>query len=113
MRVLVLGAAVLALSAHAASAQAVYAWPGYGSGYGSGWYYAPAPVYPAPPRVLTEPPVVSGYYAPPPVVVSQPYDYAPGYYSWYWGGVLPAYWGRSWHWGGAWLRGAPGHQLWW
>ena len=100
---LVLGVATLALSAGAASAQAVY--PGYGyepygygytataplydyagpadvapapHGYGPLVYaapvYAPTPAYPAPP-------VAPGYYAARSVVVSQPlYDYAPGYW---------------------------------
>jgi hypothetical protein len=95
---LVLGAAALALSAGAASAQTVY--PGYDGytataplydyagpassapvhaaphGYGPLIYapqlYAPTPAFPAPPA---EP----GYYTAQSVVVSQPlYDYAPG-----------------------------------
>ena len=78
--------------------------PGYGAaptyGYAAPAYAVPAPVYTAPPvyaaplyaappvyaapaPVYTAPPVVSGYYAAPSAVVSQPiYNYAPGY----WGG---------------------------
>ena len=125
---LVLGVATLALSAGAASAQAMY--PNYGyapygygySGYGYGYaataplydyaapaygyaapaYAAPAPAYAAPTVVIvvpapayTAPPVVSGYYAAPSAVVSQPiYDYAPGYGY----GYTPGYWNRG-YWG--------------
>lgn len=77
-RALILGATALALSAGAASAQAVYVTPGYG--YAAPAYVAPAPAYVAPAPVYTAPPVVSGYYAAPPIVASAPvYDYAPGY----------------------------------
>ena len=99
---LVLGVATLALSAGAASAQALY--PSYGyEPYGYGYtaraplydyagpasaaqhrygpliytsqLYAPTPAFPAPPA---EP----GYYTAQSVVVSQPlYDYAPGYWA--------------------------------
>jgi hypothetical protein len=116
---LVLGVATLALSAGAASAQAVY--PGYGyAPYGYGYaataplydyaapaygYAAPAYVAPAPaPTVIiiapapayTAPPVVSGYYAAPSAVVSQPiYDSAPGYgYGYTPGYGNRGYWGR-------------------
>ena len=100
---LVLGVATLALSAGAASAQAVY--PGYGyAPYGYGYaataplydYAGPADVAPAPhgygPLVYAAPvyaptpaypapPAAPGYYAARSVVVSQPlYDYAPGYW---------------------------------
>ena len=100
MRALVLGAAALALSADAGSAQPVY--PSYGYGpYAAPLYdyagpaspgagprasrryspliyvpqlFAPTPAFPAPP---TEP----GYYTAQSVVVLQPlYDYAPGYW---------------------------------
>ena len=71
-----------------------YAAPAYG--YAAPAYVAPAPVYAAPPAyaapaytappvapLYTTPPVVSGYYAAPSAVVSQPmYDYSPGH----WGG---------------------------
>jgi hypothetical protein len=91
-RALVLGAAALALSAVAASAQAVnpntakaplydYAGPASSApphGYGPLIYtpqlYAPTPAFPAPPA---EP----GYYTGKSIVASQPsYDYAPGYW---------------------------------
>src|SRR6516165_6061109 len=100
MRALVLGAAALALSAGAGSAQPAY--PSYGYGpYAAPLYdyagpasrgagprashryspliyapqlFAPTPAFPAPP---TEP----GYYTAQSVVVLQPlYDYAPGYW---------------------------------
>ena len=99
MRALVLGAAALALSAGAGSAQPAYPSNGYGP-YAAPLYdyagpasaapahagphrygplihtpqlYAPTPAFPAPPA---EP----GYYTGQSVVVSQPvYDYAPGY----------------------------------
>ena len=104
-RALILGAAALALSAGAASAQ-VYTTPDYGypepvadlgapaDGYAAtapppaytappvyaAPVYAPPPVYVVPAPVYTAP-LVSGYYAAP--VVSRPiYAYAPGY----WGG---------------------------
>jgi hypothetical protein len=101
MRALVLGAAALALSAGAASAQVGYGPHGDGytvtaplydyagpaspapvhtapHGYGPLVYeaqvYAPTPAYPAPPAA-------PGYYTAPSVVVSQPlYDYAPDYW---------------------------------
>jgi hypothetical protein len=95
MRALVLGAASLAISAGAASAQPVYpsgtaplydyAGPASSApvrttplGYGPLIYapqlYAFTPAFPAPPA---EP----GYYTAQSVVVSQPlYDYAPGYW---------------------------------
>src|SRR6516165_12574007 len=104
MRALVLGAASLAISAGAASAQAVYPSKGYAPygytvlaplydyagpassaavpatphGYGPLIYapqlFAPTPAFPAPPA---EP----GYYTAQSAVVSQPlYDYAPGYW---------------------------------
>jgi hypothetical protein len=73
-RALILGATALALSAGAASAQAIYVTPGYG--YAAPAYVAPAPVYVAPPAVYAAPP----YYGPPAVAVAPPvYDYAPGY----------------------------------
>jgi hypothetical protein len=93
---LVLGVATLALSAGAASAQAVYpntataplydyagpassapvpATPlGYAPLVFATPLYAPTPAYPAPPTA-------PGYYAAPSVVASQPlYDYAVGYW---------------------------------
>jgi hypothetical protein len=95
---LVLGAAAFALSAGAASAQALYPSDGYGrlrlhtsplydyagpasatpNGYGPLIYtprlYIPTPAFPAPPA---EP----GYYTAQSVVVSLPlYDYAPSYW---------------------------------
>jgi hypothetical protein len=98
---LVLGLATLALSAGAASAQALYPSDGYGpygyahiapaplydyagpasatpNGYGPLIYtpglYIPTPAFPAPPA---EP----GYHTAQSVVVSQPiYDYAPNYW---------------------------------
>jgi hypothetical protein len=95
MRALVLGAASLAISAGAASAQTVfpsrtaplydYAGPASSApvpttplGYGPLIYtpqlFAPTPAFPTPPA---EP----GYYTAQSVVVSQPlYDYAPGYW---------------------------------
>ena len=106
MRALVFGAATLALSAGAASAQAVYPVYGYGP-HGDGYTvtaplydYAgpasPAPVHTAPhgygPLVYEAqvyaptpaypaPPATPGYYTAPSVVVSQPlYDYAPDYW---------------------------------
>ena len=108
-KALVLGAAVLALSAGAASAQALYPSHDYGP-YGYGYVaaaplydYAPgftralrgygpmvyaAPVY-APTPSYPAPPTAPGYYASRPVVASQPlYDYAPGY----WG--RDGFWGR-------------------
>jgi hypothetical protein len=95
---LVLGAAALALSAGAASAQALYPSNGYGP-YGYG-YRAPAPLYDyagpasatphgygpliytpqlyAPTPAFPTPPAEPGYYTAQSVVVSQPlYDYAP------------------------------------
>ena len=98
MRTLVLGAATFALSAGAASAQALYPSDGYGP-YGYG-YIAPAPLYdyagPAsatpngygpliytprlyiPTPAFPAPPAEPGYYTAQSVVVSQPlYDYAP------------------------------------
>ncbi len=98
---LVLGVAVLAVSAGAASAQALYPSDGYGP-YGYG-YIAPAPLYdyaaPAsatpngygpliytpqlyePSAAFPAPPVESGYYVEQSAVVSQPlYEYAPGYW---------------------------------
>jgi hypothetical protein len=95
---LVLGAAALALSAGAASAQALYPSNGYGP-YGYG-YKAPAPLYDyagpasatphgygpliytpqlyAPTPAFPTPPAEPGYYTAQSVVVSQPlYDYAP------------------------------------
>jgi hypothetical protein len=97
---LVLGVAALALSAGAASAQALYPSDGYGP-YGYG-YIAPAPLYDyagpasatpngygpliytpqlyAPTPAFPAPPAEPGYYTAQSVVVSQPsYDYAPGY----------------------------------
>jgi hypothetical protein len=100
MRAFILGTA-LALSAGAASAQAVYPSDGYGPhGYG---YTAPAPLYdyagPAaaspkgygpliytpqlyePSPAFPGPPAEPGYYTAHSVVVSQPlYEYAPGYW---------------------------------
>jgi hypothetical protein len=92
MRALVLGAAALALSAGAASAQAVYPSPLYD-------YAGPAALAPVPatphaygPLIFTPqlyvstpafpaPPAEPGYYTAQSVVVSQPlYDYAPGYW---------------------------------
>jgi hypothetical protein len=88
MRALVLGAAALALSAGAASAQTVYpaaplydyagpAWPaphGYSPLVYAAPVYAPTLAYPAPPTA-------PGYYAAPSVVASVPlYDYVPGYW---------------------------------
>ena len=112
-KALVLGAAALALSAGAASAQVpgydyngatvpLYGYaapvtdlapPAYGYGYAAPAYAAPATagttviiVTPGAPA-YTVPPVASGYYGA--GVVSQPiYDYAPGY----WGGR--GYWRR-------------------
>jgi hypothetical protein len=98
---LVLGLATLALSAGAASAQALYPSDGYGP-YGYG-YIAPAPLYdyagPAsatrngygpliytprlylPTPAFPAPPAEPGYYTAQSVVVSQPaYDYAPSYW---------------------------------
>jgi hypothetical protein len=99
---LVLGVAALALSAGAASAQALYPSDGYGP-YGYG-YIAPAPLYDyagpasatpngygpliytpqlyAPTPAFPAPPAEPGYYTAQSVVVSQPlYDYAPGYWA--------------------------------
>jgi hypothetical protein len=82
-RPFILATAALALSAGAASAQAIYVTPGYG--YAAPAYVAPAPVYAAPvyaapAPVYAAPPVVSGYYGAPGVAVAPPvYDYAPGY----------------------------------
>src|SRR5438067_731203 len=67
-RALILGATALALSAGAASAQAIYVTPGYG--YAAPAYVAPAPVYVAPPAVYAAPP----YYGPPAVAVAPPDD---------------------------------------
>jgi len=98
---LVLGLATLALSAGAASAQALYPSDGYAP-YGYG-YIAPAPLYdyagPAsatpngygpliytprlyiPTPAFPAPPAEPGYYTAQSVVVSQPiYDYAPSYW---------------------------------
>ena len=100
---LVLGAAALALSAGAASVQALYPSNGYGP-YGYG-YRAPAPLYdyagPAsgratplgygpliytpqlyvPTPAFPVPPTEPGYYTAQSVVIPQPfYDYAPGYW---------------------------------
>ena len=98
MRTLVLGAATFALSAGAASAQALYPSDGYGP-YGYG-YIAPAPLYDyagktsatpngygppiftprlyIPTPAFPAPPAEPGYYTAQSVVVSQPlYDYAP------------------------------------
>jgi hypothetical protein len=77
-RALILGVTALAVSAGAASAQAVYVTPGYG--YAPA-YVAPAPVYVAPAPVYAAPTVVSPYYAAPTTVTVAPpvYDYAPGY----------------------------------
>ena len=95
---LVLGLATLALSAGAASAQALYPSDGYGP-YGYG-YIAPAPLYDyagpgsatpngygpliytprlyIPTPAFPAPPAQPGYYTAQSVVVSQPlYDYAP------------------------------------
>ena len=77
MRAVVLGVATLALSAGAASAQAVY--PGYGyAPYGYG-YGAVAPATPGT-TVIIVTPGTPAYTAPP--VASGYYNYAPGY----WGG---------------------------
>src|SRR5215472_9101111 len=98
MRALVLGAAGLALSAGAASAQALYPSDGYGP-YGYGYkapdllydYAGPASATPhgygpliytpqlyAPTPAFPTPPAEPGYYTAQSVVVSQPlYDYAP------------------------------------
>ena len=107
MKTLVLGAAALALSVGAASAQTVY--PSYGyTPYGYG-YTVPAPLYDyagpassapvpttplgygpliyapqlfAPTPAFPTPPAAPGYYTAQSVVVSQPsYDYAPGYWA--------------------------------
>ena len=77
-----------------------YAAPAYGSAAPA--YAAPAPAYAAPTVIIvvpapayTAPPAVSGYYAAPSAVVSQPiYDYAPGYGY----GYTPGYWNRG-YWG--------------
>ena len=98
---LVLAVTTLALSAGAASAQALYPSDGYGpNGYG---YIAPAPLYdyagPAsatprgygpliytpqlygPSAAFPAPPSKPGYYTAQSAVVSQPlYEYAPGYW---------------------------------
>ena len=96
MRALVLGAATLAISAGAASAQAVYP-----SGTAPLYDYAgpassaPVPTTPlrygpliyapqlfAPTPAFSTPPAAPGYYTAQSVVVSQPvYDYAPGYWA--------------------------------
>jgi len=110
---LVLGVAILALSAGAASAQVVY--PGYGyAPYGYGYaataplygYAAPAygyaaPAYAAPATAGTTIIIVNpapAYTAP--TVVSRPlYSYAPGY----WGGYGGGYgWGGYGRWGAGW-----------
>jgi hypothetical protein len=100
MKAVVLGTA-LAISAGAASAQALYPSDGYGP-YGYA-YTAPAPLYDyagpasatpngygpliyapklyAPSPAFAAPPAEPGYYTAQSVVVSQPlYDYAPGYW---------------------------------
>jgi hypothetical protein len=102
---LVLGVAALALSAGAASAQAVY--PGYGyAPYGYGYapygygYAATAPLYDyaapaygygaaAPATAGTTVIIVT----PAPAYTAPPYNYAPGYWGGYgrWGA---GYWGR-------------------
>ena len=106
-KALVLGAAALALSAGAASAQVPgydyngavvplygYAAPGYGyAGYGGAPLYDYAGGYAAPATAGTTVIIVtpgSGYSAP--VVGSGYYNYAPGY----WGGGY----GRAGYWGG-------------
>jgi hypothetical protein len=98
---LVLGAAALALSAGAASAQTVY--PGYDGYTATAPLYdyagpassAPVPTTPlrygpliyapqlfAPTPAFPTPPAAPGYYTAQSVVVSQPvYDYAPGYWA--------------------------------
>jgi hypothetical protein len=83
-RALVLGAAALALSAGAASAQAVYPSYGHGAGPDSPAPHNPlvyeAPVY-APTLAYPAPPTAPGYYAAPSVVASVPlFEYAPGYW---------------------------------
>jgi hypothetical protein len=77
-KALVLGTAVLAFTANAASAQ-VYVTPGYGYGYGyaaPAYTAAPPPVYAAPP-VYAVPAPLYGYLPPP-----FPYDYMPGGREW-------------------------------
>src|SRR6516225_5403313 len=78
---LVLGAASLAISAGAASAQAVYPSNGYAP-YGYGYtVLAPLYDYAGPASSAPVPPAEPGYYTAQSAVVSQPlYDYAPGYW---------------------------------
>jgi len=100
MRALVLGAAALALSAGAASAQTVY--PGYDGYTATAPLYdyagpassAPVPATPheygpliyapqlfAPTPAFPAPPAEPGYYTAQSVMIPQPfYDYAPGYW---------------------------------